>query len=197
LTRNLWIPGDEEFRTTLLTFFAACTEAADRIFRAFALALDLPELFLVDRHRQQEHTLRLLHYPPLQQQPKPGQARAGEHSDYGSITLLFQDDIGGLEVKTTDGDWIGAPQIPGTVLVNTGNLMQRWSNDVFCSTCHRVGLPTGDRAFKSRYAIAFFCQPDHDAEIVCIDRCQGANNPAKYPPILAGDYLISLLQATY
>jgi isopenicillin N synthase-like dioxygenase len=197
LTQNLWLADDEEFRSTVLTFFDACAVAADRIFRAFAIALDLPASFLADQHRGQEHTLRLLHYPPMMAAPKPGQIRAGEHSDYGTLTLLFQDDIGGLEVKTTAGEWIAAPYIPDTVLINTGDLMQRWSNDVFCSTKHRVATPTDDRIHQSRDAIAFFCHPDADTEIVCLETCQSAENPPRYAPITAGEYLIRLLQATY
>jgi isopenicillin N synthase-like dioxygenase len=197
LTQNRWLPEDDGFRETVLEFFEACAEIADRVFRAFALALDLPESFLADKHRNQSHTLRLLHYPPMAQTPKPGQIRAGEHSDYGTLTLLFQDDMGGLEVKTAAGEWIMAPCIPDTVLINTGDLMQRWSNDVFCSTKHRVATPTGDRAYQSRYSIAFFCHPDRDTEIVCLETCQNADNPPRYAPVLAGEYLISLLQATY
>lgn len=197
LTQNLWIPDDEEFRRTVVDFFEVCTDTANDVFRAFALALNVPDSFIVDLHQNQEHTLRLLHYPPMLQAPEPGQIRAGEHSDYGSVTLLFQDDVGGLEVQTADGYWISAPCIPDTVLVNTGDLMQCWSNDVFCSTKHRVGVPTDDRIHQSRYSIAFFCQPDHDAEISCIESCQDENNPPRYHPVLAGDYLVSLLQATY
>jgi isopenicillin N synthase-like dioxygenase len=197
LMQNLWIPGDEAFRKTALEFFDACTHTANQIFRAFAMALNLPESFMVDRHQTQDHTLRLLHYPPIVQALEPGQIRAGEHSDYGSLTLLFQDDVGGLEVQTANGNWRFVPCIPDTILVNTGDLMQRWSNDVFRSTKHRVGVPTDDRVARSRYSIAFFCQPNADAEITCIDSCQSATNPPRYPPVLAGEYLISLLQATY
>jgi isopenicillin N synthase-like dioxygenase len=197
LMQNLWIPGDEAFRKTALEFFDACTQTANQVFCAFAMALNLPESFLVDRHQTQDHTLRLLHYPPMVHAPEPGQIRAGEHSDYGSLTFLFQDDVGGLEVQTADGKWQFAPCIPDTILVNTGDLMQRWSNDVFRSTKHRVGVPTDDRCPRSRYSIAFFCQPDAAAEITCIDSCQSETNPSRYPPVLAGDYLISLLQATY
>lgn len=197
LIQNQWPPGDEEFRRTVLEFFDACTATANQVFRAFTLSLNLPASFIVDRHHRQEHTLRLLHYPPMLQSLEPNQIRAGEHSDYGSLTLLFQDDVGGLEVQTASGEWIFAPCIPDTVLVNTGDLMQRWSNDVFRSTKHRVGVPSADRATRSRYSIAFFCQPDHDTEIACIESCQGSDAPPLYPPVLAGDYLISLLQATY
>lgn len=181
---------------SIIVFYQACTELANQILQAFALALELPEDFFTIRHNQQNHTLRLLHYPPLQTHPKPGQVRAGEHTDYGSITLLFQDDIGGLEVQTTAGEWIAAPVIPDTVLVNTGDLMQRWTNDVFCSTKHRVMIPQDDKLQRSRYSIAFFCHPNDDTEIACLESCQKQKS-ASYPPILAGEYLLSRLQATY
>jgi isopenicillin N synthase-like dioxygenase len=179
----------------IIAFYQACTELANKILQAFALALELPKDFFTTRHNQQNHTLRLLHYPPLQTPPKLGQVRAGEHSDYGSITLLFQDDIGGLEVQTTAGEWIAAPIIPDTVLVNTGDLMQRWTNDVFCSTKHRVMIPQDDQLQRSRYSMAFFCHPNDDVEIACLESCK--QESAIYPPILAGEYLLSRLQATY
>ncbi|MDZ7955756.1 isopenicillin N synthase family dioxygenase [Nostoc sp. DedQUE09] len=181
---------------SLVTFYDNCTEFANRILQAYALALELPEYFFTIRHNQQNHTLRLLHYPPLQTPPKPGQVRAGEHSDYGSITLLFQDDIGGLEVQTVSGEWIVAPAIPDTVIVNTGDLMQRWTNHRFCSTKHRVMIPSDDRVNQSRYSMAFFCHPNDDTEITCLESCQKEQLPI-YAPILAGEYLLSRLQATY
>ncbi len=180
----------------ILAFYEACSEVANRVLQAFALALQLPCDFFATRHDRQNHTLRLLHYPPLLQPPKLGQVRAGEHSDYGSITLLFQDEVGGLEVQTASGEWIAAPPIPGTVVVNTGDLMQRWTNHVFCSTKHRVMIPSDDRVKQSRYSVAFFCHPNDDTEIACLESCQSERSPI-YPPISAGDYLISRLQATY
>ncbi|MBW4612876.1 MAG: isopenicillin N synthase family oxygenase [Desmonostoc vinosum HA7617-LM4] len=179
----------------LLTFYETCTELANTVLQAFALALELREDFFTIKHNQQNHTLRLLHYPPLQTPPKPGQVRAGEHSDYGSITLLFQDKIGGLEVQTTSGEWIAAPFIADTVVVNTGDLMQRWTNHVFCSTKHRVMIPNDSRVKQSRYSMAFFCHPNDDTEIACLESCQ--TQPPIYPPILAGEYLLQRLQATY
>jgi isopenicillin N synthase-like dioxygenase len=197
LTQNRWLDGDQTFRETVLALFAACTEAADRVFRAFALALGLPESFISDRHVNQEFILRLLHYPPMMQAVVPEQIRAGEHSDYGSVTLLFQDQVGGLEVQTADGNWISAPCIPDTLLVNTGDLMERWSNHAFRSTKHRVSLPTDDRRSQSRYSIAFFCQPDYEVEIACLPTCQSVENPPRYAPVLSGAYLLSRLQAAY
>jgi isopenicillin N synthase-like dioxygenase len=193
---NPWPPDDEAFRATMLAFFAACNATANQVFQAFALALQIPSTLIVDRHVTQAHTLRLLHYPPAQAL-KPNQIRAGEHADYGSITLLFQDGVGGLEVKTVEGEWIAAPTIPDTVLVNTGDLMQRWSNDVFRSTPHRVAAPSDHHPPQSRYSIAFFCQPDPMAEIACIASCQSPERPPRYTPVLAGEHLISLLKRTY
>ena len=194
---NKWPPGETAFRETILEFYQACVEAAERVCQAFAIALGLPESYFIDRHNEQNYTLRLLHYPPVEYAPKPEQIRAGEHSDYGSFTLLFQDEVGGLEVKTAQGTWVEAPCLPGTIVVNTGDLMQRWTNHVFCSTKHRVKIPTDNRVQKSRYSIAFFCQPNFDTEISCLESCQSADRPPLYPPISSGDYLLSRLQATY
>ncbi|WP_298913105.1 2OG-Fe(II) oxygenase family protein [uncultured Nostoc sp.] len=185
-----------DINASIVAFYDSCTELANTVLQAFGLALELPEDFLIIRHNQQNHTLRLLHYPPLQTPPKPGQVRAGEHSDYGSITLLFQDDVGGLEVQTASGEWIAAPTIPDTVIVNTGDLIQRWTNHVFCSTKHRVMIPSDNRVNQSRYSIAFFCHPNDDIEIACLESCQKEQSPI-YSPILAREYLLSRLQATY
>ena len=197
LVLNQWPSGQDAFRETITEFFEVCTAAAQRIFRAFAIALDMPAGYIVDRHQTDNYTLRLLHYPPLQTVPKPGQIRAGAHSDYGTLTLLFQDDVGGLEVQTATGDWISAPSIPGAILINTGDLTERWSNNVFRSTKHRVALPQPEKAGRDRYSIAFFCQPDSEAEIACLPTCQSSENPPLYPPIKSGEYLLSRLQATY
>ena len=191
---TLWPDSHPLFRQTITDFFQLCSTAASHILQAFACALRLPQNYLVERHQTQDYTLRLLHYPSLSNAPKPGQLRAGVHSDYGSLTLLFQDSIGGLEVRSTQGNWVAAPAIPDTILVNTGDLMERWSNNVFRSTKHRVRLP---EANQQRYSIAFFCQPDADADIVCLPTCQSETNPAKYAPVKSGDYLLSRLRATY
>lgn len=111
LILNQWPEGQDTFRKTVLEFYQACAEAAEKVCYAFASALQLPESFFADKHNQQNYTLRLLHYPPIEQTPKPEQVRAGEHSDYGSFTLLFQDEVGGLEVRTAAGEWIAAPCI--------------------------------------------------------------------------------------
>ena len=194
---NQWPADLPEFRTTMMAVYAHFATVAHDIFRAFALALGLPENYLRDRHQSPWFTLRLLHYPPLGVAPKPGQIRAGSHSDYGSLTLLVQDDVGGLEVQRADGTWVPAPAIPDTVIINTGDLMERWSNGVFRSTQHRVALPTGDKVNRDRYALAFFCEPDPDVEIAALPTCVTGDRPAQYPPITTQAHRMQRLNATY
>ncbi|MCH8505167.1 MAG: hypothetical protein LAT50_12685 [Ectothiorhodospiraceae bacterium] len=195
---NRWPTTQPQFRTQVLELLDGCVATSNRVLSAFALALDLPDNFFVDTHDQLQHTLRLLHYPPLPEdfEPSGGESRAGAHTDYGSITLLFQDQVGGLEVRTRDGRWIQATPIPGTVVINTGDLMQRWTNHVFCSTPHRVAVPPGIRQ-QDRYSIAFFCHPNVDADIRCIHSCTDTDNPPRYAPITAGEHLMERLNATY
>lgn len=194
---NRWPAGHGEFQTSITTLFDACAEFANKVFQAFAIALSMPEDAIAKQHVTRDYTLRLLRYPSVVATPKTGQMRAGAHSDYGSLTLLFQDQVEGLEVLNARDEWMIAPVIPNAILINTGDLMARWSNDVFRSTKHRVRLPQEGDVGGDRYSIAFFCQPDHDADIICLPTCQNANNPPKYPPVKSGEYLFSRLQATY
>ncbi|KAF3706203.1 1-aminocyclopropane-1-carboxylate oxidase [Channa argus] len=135
-------------------------------------------------------TLRSLYYPPVNsEKAKEGQLRCGEHSDYGTITLLFQNSDG-LQVRRRSGEFICAPTIPGAVLINVADLMQRWTSDQFVSVLHRVLLPpVGD--CSTRQSLAFFVQPDDEALITC---CDGSN---KYPPVSAGAYLIERFNDSY
>jgi len=192
---SVWLPGQEEFRACVSEFYQLCTtEMAPNILRALAIALHQDENFFDDKHGE-NYFLRMLHYPSVSQTPKSGQLRAGEHTDYGSITLLLQE-TGGLEVCTRQGEWIEAKPIPGTILVNIGDAMQRWTNDRLSSTPHRVVVPSGADALRSRYSIALFCDPNSDVELACLPSCQ-TDYPARYEPILLRDYLASRLAATY
>ncbi|MBD2256434.1 isopenicillin N synthase family oxygenase [Pseudanabaena sp. FACHB-2040] len=202
---NRWPPALPSFRETLQAFYQSANNLAWQVLQALALALQLPKDFFVKHHQQPAHTLRLLHYPPydsLAAQTLEGEhIRAGEHSDYGSITLLFQDAQSGLQVKTPAGEWIAATPKGDAVLVNLGDLMQRWSNDRFRSTPHRVVLPTGAAVSQSRYSMALFCDPDPQTLVTAVADLNGSQSnfldKPQYEPITAGDYLKSRLQATY
>ncbi|XP_047451463.1 2-oxoglutarate-Fe(II) type oxidoreductase ppzD isoform X2 [Mugil cephalus] len=186
------VAGFQEIQTS---FFLRCRELSLRVLRVMALGLGLdPEVFL-SAHRligtdENGTTLRSLYYPLVNsEKAKEGQLRCGEHSDYGSITLLFQSSEG-LQVRTRSGEFICAPVIPGAVLINIADLMQRWTGDYLVSVLHRVLLPpVGDSS--TRQSLAFFVQPDDAALITCYD---GSN---KYPPVTAGAYLTERFNDSY
>jgi isopenicillin N synthase-like dioxygenase len=130
--------------------------------------------------------MRLFHYPPQPPITDDRTFGVAPHTDYGMITLLSQDPIGGLELRKRDGEWIGAPFIPGTLVVNLGDLFQRWTNDTYRSNPHRVI----NRSGKERYSIPTFFNLDYDAQVACVPTCQSPDNPPKHAPIRAGDYLV-------
>ncbi len=138
-------------------------------------------------------TLRLLHYPPQPAKAATGQIGAGEHTDYGDITLLMTDEVGGLEVKRRDGGWIQAPYMAGAFVCNIGDCLMRWTNDTYVSTPHRVV----NRGGRERYSVAFFLDPNPDAEVACLPTCVSDERPARYPPVSGADYLAGRLDATY
>ncbi len=181
------------FRDTMLAYFDACHQLGLRLHRALAHDLGVDENFFDNKLDQPLATLRLLHYPPRPERFEPGQTGAGEHTDYGNITLLATDDAGGLEVRTRDGAWISPRSIPGALICNIGDCLMRWSNDVYVSTPHRVVNPVG----RERYSVAFFLDPNPDAVVATLPGCVTAERPARYAPTTGADYLKSRLDATY
>ena len=187
---NAW-PGVSGFRETLLSYYDACAGLGARLHRAFASDLGLSRDFFDDKFDRPMATLRLLHYPapPSGSEPQTG---AGAHTDYGNLTLLATDDVGGLEVRTRAGQWIEAPVVPGAFIVNIGDCLMRWTNDIYVSTPHRVV----NRSGRERYSIAFFLDPNPDARVAAIPSCVPAGESPKYPPISAADYLKFRLDAS-
>lgn len=183
-----------EFEAFMRFFYDATRNAASTIMRAFALGLDLPESYFDERHTGQVQTLRLLHYPPVKEIAE-GQLGAGAHTDYGTLTVLFQDSKGGLQVQDLEGNWIDAPPIPGAAVINTGDLMSRWSNGRFRSTPHRV-VPRPAAMKDGRQSIAFFSDPDTDVSIEPFPSCVTAENPAQFEPINAGVYIQGRIEAS-
>ena len=182
-----------DFRATMLAYFNACHALGIRLHRALAHHLGVAENFFDDKLDQPLATLRLLHYPPRPERFELGQIGAGEHTDYGNITLLATDGAGGLEVRTRCGDWISPPTIPGALICNIGDCLMRWTNDVYVSTPHRVVNPVG----RERYSIAFFLDPNPDAAVECLPSCVTPESPVRYPPTTGAAYLKSRLDATY
>ena len=189
---NQWpdLPG---FRATMLEYYAALRSLGVVLHRAFARDLGLaPDFF--DRHIDLPMAiLRLLHYPPHPGQFDGSQYGAAPHTDYGNLTILDQDDVGGLEVRARDGSWIAAAPIADSYVCNVGDCLMRWSNDIYVSTPHRVV----NRGGRERYSIAFFFDPNADAEVACLPDCATADRPARYPPIRGAEYLRERLTRTY
>jgi isopenicillin N synthase-like dioxygenase len=159
---------------------------ATELMRLFALGLGLDEHFFDDKIDRHITNLSVLHYPPLTRPARPGQLRAGVHSDYGSLTILQRDETpGGLEVLS-EGRWLPVPDLPGAFVVNLGDLMQDWTGGAWRSTLHRVVLPP-DLGTSDRLSIAFFHQPNHDAVISTLD-IAGADG-AGFQPVTSGEHV--------
>ncbi len=188
---NAW-PDLPHFRATLLGYFAECAKLGGRLHRAFATDLGLNPNFFANKFDRPMATLRLLHYPPTPPDALDGQLGAGEHTDYGNVTLLATDSVGGLEVRTRAGAWIAAPVVPGAFIVNIGDCLMRWTNNVYVSTPHRVV----NRSGRERYSIAFFFDPNPDALVAAIPSCVPAGAEPLYPPIEAADHLRARLAAS-
>lgn len=195
---NLWPDEPAGFREAAAAYYRALSDLAARIMRIFALALELPEhyfdLFLDDPIS----AMRMLNYPHTATPPKPGQLRAGAHCDYGSLTVLLADAApGGLEIRLPEGEWIAVPVLPGTFIVNLGDLMARWTNDRWVSTLHRVVNPRPDHSGSTRrQSFAFFHQPNWDAEISCIPTCLAPGDAPKYAPVRSGEHLMNKFRRT-
>ena len=187
---NAW-PGLPGFTETLIAYYDACAALGQRLHHAFAHDLGLRPDFFDDKFIRPMATLRLLHYPPGSNGAVE-EIGAGVHTDYGNLTLLATDDVGGLEARTRAGEWIEAPPMPDAFVVNIGDCLMRWTNDVYVSTPHRVV----NRSGRERYSIAFFFDPNPEAEVAVIPSCVAAGERARYAPILAADYLKFRLDAS-
>ncbi|QYN37865.1 isopenicillin N synthase family oxygenase [Pseudonocardia sp. DSM 110487] len=160
---NLWPTRPEDFAPTWHEYMAAMARLASDLTRLLALALGLDEDFFGDRFDHHTSSLTANFYYPQLKPPLPGQLRRGPHTDFGALTILYQeDDLGGLQVRTPDGDWRDVPALPGSFVVNIGDLMALWTGGRWVSTMHRVMNPERGNT-SSRLSIPFFYQPNHDA----------------------------------
>ncbi len=184
---NLWPPAPPGLRVLWEAYYREMEHVAGALMRIFALALELPENFFerkIDRHIT---IAAAMYYPALSGTPQPGQLRSGAHTDYGSLTMVHTDtDVGGIEVLTPAREWARVPHVPGSFIVNLGDLMAEWTNDRWVSTFHRVGLPGPQQTHRDRLSLIFFHQPNYDAVIECLQTCTGPGNPPRYAPVTSG-----------
>ncbi|OCH87338.1 Clavaminate synthase-like protein [Obba rivulosa] len=191
---NIWPGNLPGFREAVLTYYHAAVDLGKKLFPLFALALDLPEDYFDDKTKNSAAIMRVLHYPP---QTGPVDDRVigiGAHTDFECFTILWQEPgIQALQVLNAQKQWIDAPPIPGTLVVNLGDQFARWTNDVFKSTVHRAINRSGVR----RYSIPLFFGTDYDVKVEPISSCVSHERPPKYEVVTAGEYVKERLKAAY
>ncbi|MFD1703374.1 isopenicillin N synthase family dioxygenase [Methylopila henanensis] len=190
---NVWPEKPAELKPVWEQYFREVDRLATDMMRIFALALDLDENYFDGTIDKNISMMRVLRYPRQTERPLANQLRAGAHSDYGSMTILRKElSDGSLQVKNLAGEWVSVPVVEGSFIINIGDLMQQWTNDLWRSTVHRVVNPDLDSPENvDRMSIVFFHQPNFDAVVECLPSCQSPENPPKYGPISSGDHLRS------
>ncbi|TGG90641.1 isopenicillin N synthase family oxygenase [Natronospirillum operosum] len=189
LQPNIWPQEQPAFRAAALTLYAELERVGQQLLQALARYLDLPADWFAARTDQGNSILRVLHYPPLPDEPPAGSLRAAAHEDINLITLLVGSRQSGLEIQSRQGDWVPVSLLPGTIVVNIGDILQRLTNGLLPSTTHRVVNPTGPAARVSRYSVPFFLHPNPDMDLSVLPQCVSADNPQRYAPITAHEFL--------
>jgi isopenicillin N synthase-like dioxygenase len=190
---NQWpeqLPG---FRSAMEAYYQEVFQFGRKVFRAFALAAGIKEDFFEPLIVKPLAQLRVLHYPSQYGLVDERQIGIGAHSDYECFTILSTDDVPALQLLNSAGKWIAAPPLPGALILNVGDMMARWTNELFRSTVHRAI----NRSGRERYSIPFFFGPDFDTRVETFPTCVTADRPAKFPPITAGRYIASRFDDTF
>ncbi|KAF9019957.1 Clavaminate synthase-like protein [Hymenopellis radicata] len=191
---NVWPDKPPRFREAALQYYHSAVRLGKAMFPLFALALHLDEDFFEDKTVHSAALMKVLHYPP-QTGPVDGRVLGiGAHTDWECFTILWQEpDIQALQVLNSDNQWIDAPPIPGTMVINLGDQLARWTNGIFKSTVHRAINRSGVR----RYSIPLFFGTDYDVKLEPIPGCVSDTRPMQYEVVTAGEYVQSKLKQTY
>ncbi len=185
---NAWPEQPVEFRTAVGAYYGEMLRLSRTVFQLFAAALDLDEDYFLPWTHKPASIMNVNFY-----RGGAGSSGIREHSDFECFTILWQDDSGGLELKNQAGEWIAAPPIPDTFVINIGDIMARWTNDRFACTPHRViHKGAGDRL-----SIAFFANCDYSTPVECLPVCHGPGNPPKYPATTVGEHLLASVRQAY
>jgi isopenicillin N synthase-like dioxygenase len=191
---NQWptkLPG---FREQMLAYRVAVSALGDLILSLLALSLELPFDWFAPYFDMPVGTLRIIKYPPQPADAAANQIGAGAHTDWGGITILAQDDVGGLEVRNGAGDWIEAVPLSGMFVINLGDLMARWTNGIYNSNLHRV---KNNRSGCDRYSVPYFYGPRPDAVIEPMPGCVNDEHPRRFPACTASEHLNEMFRRSY
>ncbi|MEH2469934.1 isopenicillin N synthase-like dioxygenase [Nitrobacteraceae bacterium AZCC 2161] len=191
---NQWPAARPRFKPVMQSYLDIMLELSARMMGGIALSLNLPEDYFAGYCEGAMATVRLLHYPPQSARTSPAQKGAGAHTDFGGLTLLRQGDIGGLQVwDQQSSGWIHADPVPGTFVVNLGDMIARWTNDRYRSTLHRVVNESG----SERYSVPFFYTGNYAHKVECIPTCLAPGEQPKYPPTTVEQHMRAMYQRTY
>jgi isopenicillin N synthase-like dioxygenase len=190
---NVWPAHPPHLREVTLAYDAALRDVTDVVLRAMALALDLPEDWLVQRNERAVITLRPLNYERRagEPEPLPDQLRLGPHTDFGVMTLLLTDEVPGLQVLR-NGVWHDVVPRRGALVCNLGDMLAMWTNDRWTSTLHRVVAPSSTvEGPVRRRSLARFVDGDPSVIVSCIPSCCSDQHPPRYEPVHAGEWLVA------
>ena len=191
---NQWPEDQPEFKRVLERHWDLTVFLGRRITEGLAMSLGLERSFFAPHMSRSHSFMRLVNYPPYEKNEKESMLNGiGAHADYGFLTILLQDEIGGLEIKNSENEWVSAPIVRGTFLINIGSMIQRWTNDHYKATVHRVIPPE----HGNRYSVPFFFEPNFDTVVVPIEKFCSKDNPSRYAPFHFGDHLESTFRTSY
>tara|TARA_Y100000588_G_scaffold366937_1_gene433160 strand:+ start:3087 stop:4196 length:1110 start_codon:yes stop_codon:yes gene_type:complete len=190
---NVWPKQPTEFQRIVYGYFEAIIELSHQLCRAFAIALGQHESFFETQTRRTMSQMRLIHYPPQTGPLEEDTIGIGAHTDYEIFTVLLQTAHGGLQVKNTAGDWIEAPPIPDTLIINLGDMLERWTNGMYVSTPHRVINTSG----QERYSFPLFFAAEHETIVTPLATCVDEHNPVRYPPVQSGLWTNKMISEVY
>jgi isopenicillin N synthase-like dioxygenase len=186
---NLWPAQPADFEPTWKAYFGLMEDLANKMLGLFSVALDLPEDWFAGKVDQHLSSMAANCYPEQRVAPAPGQIRVRAHVDFSTLTILYQDDApGGLQAHQRGVGWVDVPYVPGSFVINLGDLMARWTNDRWVATPHRVVNPPPELALTRRISLPFFHLPNDDAVIEPIPTCVTEEWPARFVPVVAGEW---------
>jgi len=188
---NLWPAALPELHGAWTVYYEAMRDLGHRLMSLLARGLGLPADFFADKTGHGANALRAINYPARDTAALPGQLRAGAHTDYGTLTILRQDMVGGLEVLDRGGTWAGVEPVRGAFVINIGDLMARWTNDRWRSTLHRVVDPPDPAAASARrQSMPYFQNANWSTAVRCLPTCLQPGETPRYDPVLAGPHLM-------
>ena len=191
---NQWPSDLTGFREQTIAYYDAMCALGDRVLSLIACSLSLDDGWFAPHYQPASAMLRFIKYPPHPVNAMLNQLGAGAHTDWGGITILAQDAAGGLEVENVVGEWLAAPPIPDTFVINLGDLMARWTNGVYSSNMHRV---KNNLASADRYSLPFFYSPQNEALIEPIPTCVTPEHPRRFPPCTCAEHMSEMFRRSY